>query len=132
MKVVLNHRADGSRPSEYTKISNLMKLASFFVLLAVYFCVLLQSNLTKTDLWTAFPIVWIPFFIDVYFVKENRKIEYQVYELEKEELNSIEESNLGHNLNHVIKEPSPKISLPLTYYIIITTMLIALMLVFVK
>ncbi len=116
---------------ENKKRSFIMKGIALFLVSTISFTSSEPPDTMNVARCILFLIIWIIFFLDVYFVKQNKKLEYKIYELEKEELESesklvefISEGLLDAVSNKKIVEPSKEISLPIIYYFIMTAIVI--------
>lgn len=72
------------------------------------------------------PLIFLLFLLDTYYIKQNKKYEFEMYRLEvddlerKKELSDITGELLPDLvLNSKIKEPSNNVSLPILYYVMI-------------
>ena len=70
--------------------------------------------------------IFLLFFLEVYYIKQSKRYEFELYELEvkelarKKELSSITGEILSDDvLNSNIAMPSDELSLPILYYVII-------------
>lgn len=108
------------------KMQTYMKWIGFGVVFVIFVCSFSQADTMKMAWLLSIPIIGLLFGIDVYYMKQNKKQEFKLYEIKKEDLQSKKElaEITGEYLpdwvlNQEIKMPSDKLSLPILYYAII-------------
>lgn len=101
-----------------------MKGISLLVVLVIGFFSINQPNTMKIVHILSIPIICLFFGIEVHLIKQNKKIEFRIYELEKRTLMEKKrdaeirgETLPVHLLNCEITKPSEKISLPILFYV---------------
>lgn len=101
-----------------------MKGISLLVVLVVSFFSIKYPDTMKIVHILSIPIVCILFGNEVYLIKQNKKLELRIYELQtnflmekKRNAEILGETLPDHVLNCEIDKPSDKISLPILYYV---------------
>ena len=104
---------------------NLRKFGILFIFI-VFFFSLNEPDVMRGTWIATIVIIFLLFFLEVYYIKQSKRYEFELYELEvkelarKKELSSITGEILSDDvLNSNIAMPSDELSLPILYYVII-------------
>lgn len=104
---------------------NIKKFAILFIFIVFFFSINEPDTMRVTWIATVV-IIFLLFFLEVYYMKQNKKYEFELYNLEVNELERKKElSNItgeilpDHVLNPNITMPSNEFSLPILYYVFI-------------
>lgn len=104
---------------------NLRKFGILFIFI-VFFFSLNEPDVMRVTWIATIVIIFLLFFLEVYYIKQSKRYEFELYELEvkelarKKELSSITGEILSDDvLNSNIAMPSDELSLPILYYVII-------------
>ena len=105
--------------------ANIKKIGIVFLFVVFLFSFIGPDTMKETWILTVL-LIFLLFFLEVYYIKQNKKYEFELYELEVNELKRKKElSNItgqilsDYELNSEIKVPSNEISLPIMYYLIL-------------
>ena len=100
-----------------------MKGVGILIVFTIFFCSLNQANNMKLAWILSILLIFILFAIEVYYAKQNKKYEFEIYKITIEDLeNKKEIAEIRGEiltdavLNRKIKAPSNEISLPILYY----------------
>ena len=104
---------------------NLRKFGILFIFI-VFFFSLNEPDVMRGTWIATIVIIFLLFFLEVYYIKQSKRYEFELYELEvkelarKKELSNITGEILSDDvLNSNIAMPSDELSLPILYYVII-------------
>lgn len=104
---------------------NIRKFGILFIFI-VFFFSLNEPDVMRVTWIATVVIIFLLFFLEVYYIKQSKKYEFELYRLEvseverKKELSKITGKILsGDVLNPNITEPTNEFSLPILYYVII-------------
>ena len=104
---------------------NIRKFAILFIFIVFFFSII-DSGVMKVTWIATVVIIFLLFFLEVYYIKQSKKYEFELYGLEvkeverKKELSKITGEILSDDvLNPNITEPTNEFSLPILYYVII-------------
>ena len=104
---------------------NIRKFGILFIFIVFFFSLNEPDTMRMTWIATVV-IIFLLFFLEVYYIKQNKKYEFELYRLEvseqerKKELSNITGEFLSDDvLNPQIAMPSNDFSLPILYYVII-------------
>ena len=104
---------------------NIRKFGILFIFI-VFFFSFNEPDVMRVTWIATIAIIFLLFFLEVYYIKQNKKYEFELYELEVKELERKKElSNITGEilpddvLNPNITMPSNEFSLPILYYVII-------------
>ena len=105
--------------------ANVKKLG-ILILFVVLFFTWIEPETMRTTWVLSVVFIILLFFFEVYYIKQGKKYEFELYRLEvdeqerKRELSDLTGQPLpNHVLNRKITMPSDEISLPILYYLII-------------
>ena len=104
---------------------NIRKFGILFIFI-IFFFSLNEPDVMRVTWIATIAIIFLLFFLEVYYIKQNKKYEFELYELEVKELERKKElSNITGEilpddvLNPNITMPSNEFSLPILYYVIL-------------
>lgn len=104
---------------------NIRKFGILFIFIVFFFSTIEPGVMRMTWIATVV-IIFLLFFLEVYYIKQSKKYEFELYGLEvneverKKELSKITGEILSDDvLNPNITEPTNEFSLPILYYVII-------------
>lgn len=104
---------------------NIRKFGILFIFI-VFFFSLNEPDVMRVTWIATVVIIFLLFFLEVYYIKQSKKYEFELYGLEvneverKKELSNITGEILSDDvLNPNITEPTNEFSLPILYYVII-------------
>lgn len=104
---------------------NIRKFGILFIFIVFFFSLNEPDTMRMTWIATVV-IIFLLFFLEVYYIKQNKKYEFELYRLEvseqerKKELSNITGEFLSDDVsNPQIAMPSNDFSLPILYYVII-------------
>ena len=104
---------------------NVRKFGILFIFLVLFFSII-EPDTTRATWIATVVIIFLLFFLEVYYIKQSKKYEFELYRLEvsemerKKELSKITGEILSDDvLNPNITEPTNEFSLPILYYVII-------------
>lgn len=104
---------------------NIRKFGILFIFI-VFFFSLNEPDVMRVTWIATVVIIFLLFFLEVYYIKQSKKYEFELYRLEvseverKKELSKITGKILSDDvLNPNITEPTNEFSLPILYYVII-------------
>lgn len=104
----------------------IMKGIGLLSVFTVFFCSLSRPETMATAWYLLIPIIVLLFGLDVYYLRQNKKLEFEMYELNREDLQRKKETAelLGeelpeHILNSETEMPSSRIGLPIAYYAVL-------------
>lgn len=104
---------------------NIRKFGILFIFI-VFFFSLNEPDVMRVTWIATVVIIFLLFFLEVYYIKQSKKYEFELYRLEvneverKKELSNITGEILSDDvLNPNITEPTNEFSLPILYYVII-------------
>lgn len=104
---------------------NIRKFGILFIFI-VFFFSLNEPDVMRVTWIATVVIIFLLFFLEVYYIKQSKKYEFELYRLEvseverKKELSKITGEILSDDvLNPNITEPTNEFSLPILYYVII-------------
>ena len=104
---------------------NIRKFGILFIFIVFFFSIIEPGVMRMTWIATVV-IIFLLFFLEVYYIKQSKKYEFELYRLEaseverKKELSKITGEILSDDvLNPNITEPTNEFSLPILYYVII-------------
>lgn len=105
--------------------ANVKKLG-IIILIIVLFFAWIEPETMRTTWILSVVFIFLLFFFEVYYIKQNKKYEFELYRLEVDELERKKklsdltgEALPNYVLNRKITMPSDEISLPILYYLII-------------
>ena len=105
--------------------ANVKKLG-IIILIIVLFFTWIEPEVMRVTWILSVVIIFLLFFLEVYYIKQNKKYEFELYRLEVDELERKKklsdltgEALPNHASNRKITMPSNEISLPILYYLII-------------
>lgn len=105
--------------------ANVKKLG-IMILFVVLFFAWIEPETMRTTWILSVVFIFLLFFFEVYYIKQNKKYEFELYRLEVDELERKKklsdltgEALPNYVLNRKITMPSDEISLPILYYLII-------------
>ena len=104
---------------------NVRKFGILFIFIVLFFS-LNEPDVMRVTWIATVVIIFLLFFLEVYYIKQSKKYEFELYRLEvsemerKKELSKITGKILSDDvLNPNITEPTNEFSLPILYYVII-------------
>lgn len=104
---------------------NIRKFGILFIFLVLFFSII-EPDTTRATWIATVVIIFLLFFLEVYYIKQSKRYEFELYRLEvnemerKKELSNITGEFLSDDvLNSNITEPTNEFSLPILYYVII-------------
>ena len=104
---------------------NIRKFGILFIFLVLFFSII-EPDTTRVTWIATVVIIFLLFFLEVYYIKQSKRYEFELYRLEvnemerKKELSNITGEFLSDDvLNSNITEPTNEFSLPILYYVII-------------
>lgn len=105
--------------------ANVKKLG-IIILIIVLFFTWIEPEVMRVTWILSVVFIFLLFFLEVYYIKQNKKYEFELYRLEVDELERKKklsdltgEALPNHASNRKITMPSNEISLPILYYLII-------------
>lgn len=110
-------------------MQTIMKVIGGLIVFIIFFCSMNQPDMMRVAWMLQVAFIILLFFFDAYYVKNNKKCEFEIYKLEvdaldyKKKIADITGQILPDSiLNCKISKPINKISLPILYYTIILTL----------
>lgn len=110
-------------------LQTINKVIGGLMVFVIFFCSMNQSDTMRVAWMISIAFIILLFFFDVYYVKNNKKYEFEIYKLEvdalenKKKIADITGQILPDSiLNREIRKPINEISLPILYYAIILTL----------
>ena len=104
---------------------NVRKFGILFIFIVLFFS-LNEPDVMRVTWIATVVIIFLLFFLEVYYIKQSKKYEFELYRLEvsemerKKELSKITGEILSDDvLNPNITVPTNEFSLPILYYVII-------------
>lgn len=107
-------------------LKTMMKAVAVMVVFVIFACSQNQAETMKVAWVISIPVLCILFGIDIYYARRNKMYEFEIYQLEVEDLKHLKELSeiTGEILpdaviNKEIVKPSNEIKYPIAFYVIV-------------
>lgn len=107
-------------------LQTIMKGTGVLIVFVIFFCSLKRPDTMKMAWLLSIPFICILFVFNVYYIRQNKKYEFELYKLETENLEKKKKTAeirgevlVDSDLECEIEKPSSEVSLPILHYVIL-------------